>query len=64
MGEEIRRTLLQCKGEAVEIITRTDGKINGILSWLSPDRCMAEITKKDGEIETVWDARIKSIKRI
>ncbi|RXT05324.1 hypothetical protein [Ammoniphilus sp. CFH 90114] len=64
MGEEIRRTLLQCRGEAVEIITRSEKKINGTLSWLSPDRCMAEIRTKNGEIETIMDVRIKSIKKV
>ncbi|WP_134704817.1 hypothetical protein [Ammoniphilus sp. YIM 78166] len=64
MGEEIRRQLLQCRGEAVEILLRSETKINGTLSWLSPDRCMAEITTEDGHIETVRDVRIKSIKKI
>lgn len=64
MGEEIRRQLQQCLGESVVIFTKLDSKICGRLSWLSPDRCMAEVTLKSGQIETILDVRIKSIKRV
>ena len=64
MGEDIRRIMHQCVGQPVEIITKQDDKISGILSWLSPDRCMAEVTLKNGQIETVLDVRIKSIKKV
>ena len=64
MGEEIRRQLQQYMGESIEIKTKQDEKICGKLSWLSPDRCMAEITLKNGQIETLTDVRIKSIKKL
>ncbi|HJV47075.1 MAG TPA: hypothetical protein VJ824_15260 [Bacillota bacterium] len=64
MGEEIRRMLHECMGEAIEIKTKQDEKICGKLSWLSPDRCMAEITLKNGQIQTVTDFGIKTIKKL
>jgi hypothetical protein len=64
MGEDIRRMLHECIGEAIEIKTKKDEKICGKLSWLSPDRCMAEITLKNGQIETVTDVRIKTIRKL
>lgn len=64
MNEEMRRQLQESLGHQIEIQTRTNGKIKGILSWLSPDRCMAEITLQSGEINTVTDVQIKSIRRL
>lgn len=63
MGEDIRRLLQQCIGESVEVRTKQDQKICGKLSWLSPDRCMAEVTLKNGQIETLIDVRIKSVRK-
>ncbi|RXT05229.1 hypothetical protein [Ammoniphilus sp. CFH 90114] len=64
MNEEMRRQLQESLGQQIEIQTKTSGKIRGVLSWLSPDRCMAEITLTTGEINTVTDVQIKSIRRI
>jgi len=64
MGEEIRKRLQDCVGESIEVRTIQNAKICGKLSWLSPDCCMAEVTLKNGQIETLMDDRIKTIKRL
>ncbi|MBP1933164.1 hypothetical protein [Ammoniphilus resinae] len=64
MIQEMRKQLHQCIGEQVEVITKKNDKIIGKLSWLSPDRCMAEITLKTGQIDTVMDLHIKAIKKL
>ncbi|MEW9670281.1 hypothetical protein [Ammoniphilus sp. 3BR4] len=64
MNEVMRRQLQDHLGQQIEILTKTNGKIRGVLSWLSPDSCMAEVTLNNGEINTVTDVQIKSIRKL
>lgn len=64
MNEGIKRRLEENLGQAIEIETKSKGKIKGVLSWVSPDRCMAEVKLRSGEINTVLDSQIKSIRRV
>lgn len=64
MNEEMRRQLHECIGLKVEVQTKNNGKIKGYLCWISPDRCMAEIKLHTGEINTVMDNQIKSIRKM
>lgn len=64
MNEEMRRQLQASLGHEIEIQTKTNAKIKGMLSWISPDRCMAEVKLQSGEINTVLDVQIKSIRKL
>lgn len=64
MNEGIKRRLEENLGQTIEIETKSKGKIKGVLSWVSPDRCMAEVKLRSGEINTVLDSQIKSIRRV
>lgn len=64
MNVELKRRLEESLGHEIEIQTKSKGKIKGILSWVSPDRCMAEIKLQSGEINTVLDVQIKSIRKL
>ncbi|MBP1933136.1 hypothetical protein [Ammoniphilus resinae] len=64
MLADVRKELKELMGHSVEVHTKQATKISGTLSWLSPDFSMAELTSKDGEIKTVTDVQIKSIRKI
>jgi hypothetical protein len=63
MIEEIRRELQRNMGCWIEIETKRMEKVNGTLSWVSPDRSMAELTLPDGSIKTITDVQIRKIKK-
>ena len=63
MLEEIRRELKKNMGCWIEIETKKLEKVNGTLSWVSPDWSMAELTQADGSIKTVTDVQIRTIKK-
>lgn len=61
---DIRSKLKECLGGRIEVTTKDKGRITGVLEWLSPDQQMAEIRLSNGEIKTVCDAEIISIRPI
>ncbi|RXT08933.1 hypothetical protein [Ammoniphilus sp. CFH 90114] len=61
MIEEIRRQLFANQNMIVEVMTKHQTRIQGKLTWLSPDRSMAEITLHDGQIKTITDIDIKNV---
>jgi len=64
MNEGMKKRLEENLGHVIEIRTKSKGKIKGLLSWISPDCCMAEVKLRSGEINTVLDTQIKSIRKI
>lgn len=62
MSEVFHKRLNECLHERIEVKTKNNETIRGILSWISPDHTMVEITLKDGQIKTLLDKRIVCFK--
>lgn len=61
---DIRLKLLESLNSRVEIMSKTHDKIQGKIEWVSPDGQMAEVRLGNGEIKTICDADIASVKRL
>ncbi len=61
---DIRLKLMECINSRVELISRTDERIVGLIEWVSPDGQMAEIRMANGEIRTVCDTELSTVKSL
>lgn len=61
---EIRLKLKESIHSRVEILCKTHDKLAGVIEWVSPDGQMAELRVPNGEIKTICDNDIATIKRI
>lgn len=61
---DIRLKLKESVGARIELVTRDRDKVAGTVEWVSPDGQMAEIKLGNGEIKTICDSEVLSVKRL